>query len=62
MAQIKVSKKFVDDFNLVVNHYECPEDEIEWLRNEVRKDFNNVSKSIFAIADEIKNSGVNKNG
>lgn len=55
MTQIKVSKQFVDDFNVVVANYECSKDEIEWLRSKVREDFKTVGKSVSTIANEVRN-------
>lgn len=52
--QIKVSAKFRDDFELVTQFYECPPDEIEWLRKQARKNYEMVRRSLEEIAGNIR--------
>ena len=52
-TEIKVSRKFLDDFETVTKHYECSEQEIDWLKKQARKDYEMVSKSMEIMVDEI---------
>lgn len=51
--RIKVTRQFRDDFELVTKHYECSEQEIDWLKKQARKDYEMVSKSMEIMVDEI---------
>lgn len=53
MQQITVSKKFLANFETVTKHYECSEQEIDWLKKQARKDYEMVSKSMEIMVDEI---------
>lgn len=52
--RIKVSRKFREDFDLVTKHYQFSPEEIEWLRNTTRSDYEMVKQSLEVIADEIR--------
>lgn len=52
--QIKVSRQFLVDFDLCMKHYECPEDEIEWLKTVARNNYEQVRKSVEIIAGNIR--------
>lgn len=52
--KIKVSRQFLDDLDLVVKHYKCPQDGIDWLKEHARKYCNLVKNSLSIIANEIK--------
>ncbi len=54
-GKIKVSRKFLADFDLIVKHYECTQDEIDWLKSKVREDHQSVSKSIEIVAENVRN-------
>lgn len=54
MIQIKVSRQFLDDFDIVVKHYRCPQNEIDWLKDQARENYNLVKNSLSIIANEIK--------
>lgn len=56
--RIKVSRQFLSDFELVTQHYECPEQEIKWLKSQARKDYEMVKKSIECAASIIRKGGV----
>lgn len=51
--KIRVSKQFFSDFETVTKHYECSENEIDWLKKQARKDYEMVSKSMEIMVDEI---------
>lgn len=53
--QIKVSKQFLADFELIVNHYEFPQEDIDFLRNEARQHYTEISASLEIIAANIRN-------
>lgn len=53
--QIKVSKQFLEDFELIVNHYEFPQEDIDFLRNKARQHYTEVSASLAIIAANIRN-------
>lgn len=57
MKQIKVSKRFTEDFELVAHHYDTPPEEVEWLKKQARSDYEMVKKSLAVIAVEIRTLG-----
>jgi hypothetical protein len=51
---INVSKKFMEDFKLVIEHFGHPPKEIEELKRAARKDYSMVSASLADTAEKIK--------
>lgn len=52
--RIKVTKKFREDFELVTKFYEMPPEEIEWLRNQARSNYEMVKQSLAETAGRIR--------
>lgn len=51
---MKVSKKFIDDFDLCMKHYECTDEEISFEKERVRANYAEASKCYASIADGIR--------
>ncbi len=55
--KIKISKQFVDDFELLMKHYKCTKSEIEELKIRIKSSndiYEQVRKSFFEIALRIR--------
>ena len=52
--RIKVSVQFRDDFDLVTKFYDMPPDEVEWLRNQARSNYEMVRASLAETAGRIR--------
>ncbi len=50
---MKVSKKFIEDFRKVCNHYDCPPEEIEIMKECARNDYENARICFADIAQRI---------
>ena len=54
MTLLKPTRKFKDDFNLVLNHYQVDVDEANFEKARVMANYSDASLCYAAIADEIK--------
>jgi hypothetical protein len=54
MSEIKVSKKFINDFEFVVKYYEFPEDDIEYLKAKTRENYDLTRVSMEIIAGNVR--------
>lgn len=52
--QIKVSKQFLADFETVTKHYGFPAEDIEFLKNKARADYDKTRLSLEIIANEVR--------
>lgn len=52
--QIKVSRKFLADFETVTKHYEFPAEDIEFLKNKARDDYDKTRLSLEIIVSEVR--------
>ena len=50
---IRVSKEFIDAFNLCMDYYECEPDEIEYEKQRVRDNYKEAEVCYLSIACEI---------
>ena len=53
--QIKVSKQFLADFETVTKFYGFPDEDIEFLKNKARADYDKTRLSLEMIANEVRN-------
>lgn len=51
---IDVSAEFIESFNLCMDYYEVPIDEIEYEKERVRKNYEDACKCYMDIAAKIK--------
>jgi len=51
---LQVSRKFVNDFNLVAAHYRCDPDEIKIMKELVRKNPQDAEMSFTIMAEEVR--------
>lgn len=51
---VKPSKQFIDNFNLVMNHYECTKEEAAFEKQRVLSNFSDAERCYSALAEEIK--------
>lgn len=51
---IKVSKEFLADFDLVMKHYECSDEEIQDAKESVRKDYEGCKRSYAEMAKGLR--------
>ena len=54
MTLLKPTRKFKDDFNLVLNHYQVDVDEANFEKARVMANYSDSALCYAAIADEIK--------
>jgi hypothetical protein len=54
MSEIKVSKKFINDFEFVIKYYEFPQDDIEYLKAKTRENYDLTRVSMEIISSEIR--------
>ena len=52
--QIKVSRKFLADFETVTKFYGFPDEDIEFLKNKARADYDKTRLSLEIIAEEVE--------
>lgn len=50
---MKVNKQFSENFKKVCQHYDCKPDEVELMKEAVKRDYNNAQVCFTAIAAEI---------
>lgn len=51
---IDVSAEFIESFNLCMDYYECTDEEIDYEKKRVRKNYEEAYECYMAIAEEIK--------
>ena len=54
MAMIRVPMQFLDDFNLVVGHYECSAGEVAIMKECARTDLKSAMRCFAAMAQELR--------
>lgn len=54
MTQIKVSKQFLEDFNLITSNYEMDKEDIGFLRTKTRDHYHDMKESLSIIAGNIR--------
>ena len=52
--QIKVSKQFLADFETVTKFYGFPDEDIEFLKNKARADYDKTRLSLEMIANDVR--------
>lgn len=52
--QIKVSKQFLTDFETVTKFYGFPDEDIEFLKNKARADYDTTRLSLEMIANDVR--------
>lgn len=52
--QIKVSKQFLADFETVTKFYGFPDEDIEFLKNKARADYDTTRLSLEMIANDVR--------
>jgi hypothetical protein len=58
---IKVSKKFISDFDFVIKYYEFPQDDIEFLKTKTRENYDLTRFSMEIIAGNVRDMNRGKN-
>lgn len=51
---IKVSKKFLEDFDAVIKHYEFPSEDVEFLKAKTRENYELTRLSMEIIAGNVR--------
>lgn len=51
---MKVSKNFMDDFNLVIEYYEFTQEEVQDAKDAVKMDYELSKDGFKAVADHIR--------
>lgn len=55
---MKVSKQFLEAFDLCMKHYECTLEEVEYEKQRVRANYEEASRCYISIANGIRNMKV----
>lgn len=55
-VNLKPSKQFIDDFNLVLNHYDCTKEEAAFEKQRVMANFPDAERCYTELAREIRSS------
>jgi hypothetical protein len=54
MSEIKVSKKFINDFEFVIKYYEFPQEDIEFLKTKTRENYDLTRVSMEIISGNVR--------
>lgn len=61
----KISKEFIDNFNLCLNYYGCTKEEANFEKERIKRsalDYYRADRCYSAIAAEIRNQNTGKSG
>lgn len=53
-VEVRVSKAFISNFNLVMAHYRCTQDEIKEMKETVRRDVTSAETCFAELAKELE--------
>lgn len=51
---MKPSKQFIENFNLVMNHYECTKEEATYEKQRVLSNFPDAERCYDSLAEDIR--------